>query len=155
MSSQNMQVLFIDTVDVSLFDRLQQAGFQCVDVYEATADFIRANYNLAVGIVVRSRFPINSEFISEFPSLQFIARFGAGMENIDVAFVCMNLPYTMTVESAADAVIAFKPKKVFPYHYRGTDGLSDIEKFKELVESSAVADSIDVVQLNWYPNRVD
>jgi len=38
------------------------------------------------------------------------------LQNIDKAFVCMNLPYTMTVESAADAVLEFKPKQVYPYH---------------------------------------
>ena len=39
------------------------------------------------------------------------------LKNIDKAFVCMNLPYTMTVENAADAVLAFKPKEVYTYHF--------------------------------------
>jgi len=43
------------------------------------------------------------------------------LKNIDVAFVPMNLPYTMTPEEAADAVKAFAPKIVYPYHYRGQD----------------------------------
>lgn len=73
------------------------------------------------------------------------------LKNIDRAFVCMNLPYTMTVESAADAVLAFKPKKVFPYHYRGGDGLSDVEKFKKLVTEKD--SSVEVVELDWYPNK--
>lgn len=73
------------------------------------------------------------------------------LKNIDIAFVCMNLPYTMTVESAASAVIDFKPKQVYPYHYRGTDGLSDVGKFKDIVNSSNP--DIEVVQLNWYPNK--
>ena len=55
------------------------------------------------------------------------------LKNIDKAFVCMNLPYTMTIESAASAVLDFKPKNVYPYHYRGTDGMSDVDKFKTLV----------------------
>jgi L-ascorbate metabolism protein UlaG (beta-lactamase superfamily) len=53
------------------------------------------------------------------------------LKNIDKAFVCMNLPYTMTVESAASAVLDFKPKQVYPYHYRGTDEMSDVVKFKK------------------------
>ncbi|MEN8883631.1 MAG: MBL fold metallo-hydrolase [Flavobacteriaceae bacterium] len=53
------------------------------------------------------------------------------LKNIDKAFVCMNLPYTMTVESAASAVLDFKPKEVYPYHYRGTDEMSDVVKFKK------------------------
>ncbi len=73
------------------------------------------------------------------------------LKNIDKAFVCMNLPYTMTVESAADAVLAFKPTKVYPYHYRGTEGLSDVEKFKTIVNEKNT--DIEVVQWNWYPNR--
>ena len=73
------------------------------------------------------------------------------LENIDRAYVCMNLPYTMTVESAADGVLAFKPKKVYPYHYRGTNGLSDVLKFKELIANQDT--TIEVVQLDWYPKK--
>ncbi|MFC7357545.1 MBL fold metallo-hydrolase [Jejudonia soesokkakensis] len=73
------------------------------------------------------------------------------LKGIDMAFVCMNLPYTMTVESAADAVLDFQPKYVYPYHYRGTEGLSDVAKFKSLVEAGS--DSIQVTQLDWYPDK--
>ncbi|MBD3750659.1 MAG: MBL fold metallo-hydrolase [Sphingobacteriales bacterium] len=72
------------------------------------------------------------------------------LKNIDKAFVCMNLPYTMTVESAAAGVLAFAPKEVYPYHYRGANGLSDVAKFKELVNQGH--SKIKVIQLNWYPN---
>ena len=70
------------------------------------------------------------------------------LQDIDYAFVCMNQPYTMTVEQAADAVLEFKPKVVYPFHYRGQDGLSDVEKFKELV---AVNPKIEVRLRDWYP----
>ncbi|MEP0713667.1 MBL fold metallo-hydrolase [Algoriphagus sp.] len=70
------------------------------------------------------------------------------LKNIDVAFVCMNLPYTMDVEQAASAVAEFKPTIVYPYHYRGTEGLSDVEKFKTLVNESAP--KVDVRLRNWY-----
>ncbi|WP_318308252.1 MBL fold metallo-hydrolase [Flagellimonas crocea] len=72
------------------------------------------------------------------------------LENIDKAFVCMNLPYTMTVESAADAVLEFKPNQVYPYHYRGRPDVSDVEKFKTLVNEGD--SNINVVQWDWYPN---
>lgn len=65
------------------------------------------------------------------------------LRNIDVAFLCMNLPYTMTVEQAADAVREFQPKIVYPYHSRG----SDLQKFKELVGRDL---EIDVRILDWY-----
>ena len=72
-----------------------------------------------------------------------------GLKNIDVAFICMNLPYTMDITEAADAVLAFKPKIVYPYHYRGTNGLSDVSAFKNLVEAGDK--QIDVRLRNWYP----
>lgn len=73
------------------------------------------------------------------------------LKNIDAAFVCMNLPYTMTVASAADAVLEFKPKTIYPYHYRGTDGLSDVNEFKTLIKKGN--QKIEVVQLDWYPKK--
>jgi len=71
------------------------------------------------------------------------------LKNIDIAFVCMNLPYTMDVKEAADAVLAFKPKIVYPYHYRGQNGLSDVNAFKSLVEAGDK--NIEVRLRNWYP----
>lgn len=73
------------------------------------------------------------------------------LENIDVAFVCMNLPYTMTEIKAAEAVVEFQPKVVYPYHYRGADGFSDVSKFKGYIMKSGVSDKIEVKLLDWYP----
>jgi L-ascorbate metabolism protein UlaG (beta-lactamase superfamily) len=42
------------------------------------------------------------------------------LKNIDIAFLPMNLPYTMTPAMVADAAIAFKPKVLYPYHYGDT-----------------------------------
>ena len=69
------------------------------------------------------------------------------LKDIDLAFVCMSLPGTMEVEKAADAVLAFKPKVVAPFHYRNRDGMSDVAKFKELVAKDP---SIEVRLLKWY-----
>src|SRR6202795_4097548 len=66
------------------------------------------------------------------------------LKNIDVAFICMNLPYTMTPEEAADAVKAFHPKVAIPYHYKG----QDTAVFKKDVEGTG----IDVRLLEWYPS---
>ena len=71
------------------------------------------------------------------------------LKGIDIAFVCMNLPYTMDIDQAADAVLEFKPNVVYPYHYRGKPGLSDVEKFKEIVNKGN--SSIEVKLRNWYP----
>ena len=70
------------------------------------------------------------------------------LKDINIALIPMNLPFTMTVESAADAVLDFQPKQVFPYHYRGRDGLSDVAKFKKIV--NAGNSDIEVIQLDWY-----
>ena len=64
------------------------------------------------------------------------------LKNIDVAFVCMNLPYTMTPEEAADGVRAFEPKVVYPYHYRG----SELAVFARGLEGSGV----EVRLREWY-----
>lgn len=70
------------------------------------------------------------------------------LKNIDIAFVCMNLPYTMDVKEAADAVLAFVPTIVYPYHYRGKGGLSDVNEFKSLVDAGNKG--IEVRLRNWY-----
>ena len=64
------------------------------------------------------------------------------LKDIDVAFVCMNLPYTMTPEEAAEAVKAFRPKAVFPYHSRG----SNLAAF----EKALAGTGIDVRIRDWY-----
>ena len=75
------------------------------------------------------------------------------LKNIDIAFICMNLPYTMAPEEAADSVLAFKPKEVIPYHYRQhpTNDFADTNKFKFLVNSGDP--SIKVSLLNFYPRK--
>lgn len=74
-----------------------------------------------------------------------------GLKNIDKAFICMNLPYTMDVEQAADAVLEFAPKEVVPYHYRGSEKFSDVDKFKSLVNEKNP--EIEVTLLEWYPSK--
>lgn len=56
------------------------------------------------------------------------------LENIDVAFLPMNLPYTMTPEMAADAARMFKPKILYPYHYGETDPSKLVELLKDTPE---------------------
>ncbi len=71
------------------------------------------------------------------------------LQNIDVAFVCMNQPYTMSVDQAASAVIEFQPSVVYPFHYRGKGGLSDVASFKKKVEAAGT--STEVRLRDWYP----
>jgi len=68
------------------------------------------------------------------------------LSNIDLAFVCMNLPFTMDAKAAAAAVAEFKPTYVYPYHYRGRDGgTQDPAEFAKLVGGAA-----QVKLGNWY-----
>lgn len=64
------------------------------------------------------------------------------LKNIDVAFLTMNLPYTMPPEEAAEAAKAFRPKVVYPYHYRE----SDLAVF----EKALAGTGIEVRIRNWY-----
>ncbi|WP_210465244.1 MBL fold metallo-hydrolase [Rufibacter roseolus] len=73
------------------------------------------------------------------------------LKNIDVAFVCMNLPYTMDVNQAASAVLEFRPRVVYPYHYRGQGGLSDVNAFKTQVDAGKK--NVEVRLRNWYPEN--
>ncbi len=66
------------------------------------------------------------------------------LKNIGLAFLCMNLPYTMDVDQAARAILAFRPRIVYPYHCRGTD----LENLKRLVGTDP---KIEVRIANWYP----
>ena len=73
------------------------------------------------------------------------------LKNIDAAFICMNLPYTMDVNAAANAVLEFKPKIVYPFHFRGGGGkFSDVKEFSKLVTQENKL--IDVRLLKWYDN---
>jgi len=73
------------------------------------------------------------------------------LKNIDIAFICMNLPYTMDIKQAASAVLEFQPKIVFPFHYRGKNVFSDVEEFKNII--NATNKNIDVRLRDWYPNN--
>jgi L-ascorbate metabolism protein UlaG (beta-lactamase superfamily) len=112
---------------------------EAVPMYNLTADRLKFHtkgrgngYVLTLG---GKRFYISGD-TEDIPEMR-------SLKGIDVAFVCMNLPYTMTVDQAASAVLAFKPKIVYPYHYRG----SDVEKFKRLVTAKS---DIEVRLRDWY-----
>ena len=64
------------------------------------------------------------------------------LKNIDVAFIPMNLPYTMPPSEAAECVKAFKPKIAYPYHYMG----SDLKQFEDALKGSGV----EVRIRDWY-----
>lgn len=89
-----MTVFFIDTVHLVLQEELTNIGFNCVDVTNENLEEIKKKLTAADGIVIRSRFPMNESFLKHAPNLKFIARSGAGMENIDVTY-CENRNITL------------------------------------------------------------
>jgi len=56
------------------------------------------------------------------------------LEDIDIAFLPMNFPYTMTPEMVADAAKAFKPRILYPYHYGETDTSEIVNLLKDVKE---------------------
>ena len=70
------------------------------------------------------------------------------LKDIDMAFVCMNQPYTMTVGEATNAVSTFHPRIVYPYHYRDQTGASaNAAAFKQQLQSDL---GIEVRLRKWY-----
>jgi len=70
------------------------------------------------------------------------------LPNIDVAFLPMNQPYTMTVSAATNAVTGFKPKVVYPYHYRDQSGtMTSAAQFKQRLDPGL---GIEVRLRKWY-----
>ena len=68
------------------------------------------------------------------------------LNNIDIAFVCMRLPYTMPPAEAAQCIKAFKPKVIYPYHYQTSN-------LEELTMALAQEKSIEVRLREWYPTK--
>lgn len=84
---QNRLVIFLDSVHPILEERLTQSGLVCLKDYDSSLDDLDKKLSNAYGIVIRSRFTINLEFLNRCPNLRFIARSGSGLENIDTV-VC-------------------------------------------------------------------
>jgi L-ascorbate metabolism protein UlaG (beta-lactamase superfamily) len=70
------------------------------------------------------------------------------LPEIDVAFVCMNIPFTMTASQAATIVRQFAPRVVYPYHYHNQDGTyTDLNLFRQQLGTDR---AIEVRVRKWY-----
>ncbi len=93
-----MKILFIDSNHPLLHETLENAGHTCDLNYSWTKEQIIANIHLYDGIVIRSKIKITKDIIDKAVKLKFIARAGAGMENIDVEYAeskgikCLHAP---------------------------------------------------------------
>ena len=77
------KVLFIDSVHPILNERLVKAGFECINGTKFSLEEIQSILPEIFGLVIRSRFTMNVEFLVNGHQLKFIARSGSGLENID------------------------------------------------------------------------
>lgn len=80
------RVAFIDTVHPVLQEGLEKLGWECDDLTQMELGEILDLIKNYQGIVIRSRFPMNESFLKHAEQLEFIARSGAGMENIELAY---------------------------------------------------------------------
>ena len=81
-----MIILHIDSNHPSLIKSLEDAGHHNIEGYTLSKEEILETGHLYEGIVIRSRFDLDKEFMEALPKLRFIARVGAGLESIDVEF---------------------------------------------------------------------
>jgi len=84
------QVIFIDSVHPVLEQKLEQAGMVCLQHTKTNIETLQTILPEAYGIVIRSRFTIDTDFLKFCPNLKFIARSGSGLENIDTK-ICKDL----------------------------------------------------------------
>ena len=93
-----MKVIFIDTVHPILQDQLEAIGFSCDWYHEETIERIKQDLPQYDGMVIRSRIPVDKKLLDLANKLKFIARSGAGLENIDLDYaakkgiVCFSAP---------------------------------------------------------------
>ena len=81
-----MRILHLDENHPLLAERLEQAGFDNEFNYHESKEAVEAQIGQYQGVVIRSRFPIDKQFLDKATALRFIARVGAGLENIDIVY---------------------------------------------------------------------
>ncbi len=79
-----MKVLHLDTNHPLLIEQFVELGFENHEDYTSTKEQIEKKIHLYDGIIIRSRFTIDQQFLDKATNLKFIGRVGAGLENIDV-----------------------------------------------------------------------
>ena len=93
-----MKILFADTAHPHLKGSLELSCFICDDLIESDLEKIKVIIKAYDGVVIRSKFKFDKEMLDATENLRFIARVGAGMENIDVYYAeskgirCLHAP---------------------------------------------------------------
>ena len=81
-----MKILLLDTNHDILKSGLEQLGHQCEEDFMSSKSDIEKKIHLYQGLVIRSRFNIDKQFLDAATNLKFIGRVGAGLENIDITY---------------------------------------------------------------------
>ena len=81
-----MKIIHLDTNHELLIRQLSQLGFTNEENYTSSKSEIEQIIDQYDGVIIRSRFPIDKEFLSKAKNLKFIGRVGAGLENIDIEY---------------------------------------------------------------------
>jgi len=81
-----MKILILDTNHPILKKGIENLGFHCDDDFNSSKEVIEEKIHAYDGIIIRSRFSIDKTFLDKTTNLKFIARVGAGLENIDIAY---------------------------------------------------------------------
>ncbi|NNC84075.1 MAG: phosphoglycerate dehydrogenase [Flavobacteriales bacterium] len=80
------KVLFIDEVHPKMWTELERMGYRCADLTSADKEEVLEKLPSAHGLVIRSRFTLDKDFLQPATHLQWIARSGVGLENIDLDY---------------------------------------------------------------------
>ena len=82
-----MKILHLDKNHHSLINDLKNSGYINVEGYKMSLDEIKSVIGQFDGIVIRSRFKIDSDFLKNGGGIKFVARVGSGIENIDIQYL--------------------------------------------------------------------
>lgn len=85
-----MKVLHVDVNHPLLIEQFTELGFENHEDYTSSKEAIEAKIHEYDGLIIRSRFTIDSQFVQKASKLKFIGRLGAGLENIDVQYAEAN-----------------------------------------------------------------
>lgn len=81
-----MKVLHLDTNHPLLLEQFTQLGFENHEDYTSSKEEVEKKIHLYDGVIIRSRFTLNQQFLDKATNLKFIGRLGAGLENIDTEY---------------------------------------------------------------------
>jgi L-ascorbate metabolism protein UlaG (beta-lactamase superfamily) len=145
-------------VPQSVYDRSDFAALRSMSIplaYGATTNVAGIGIQAVIGTNGNHTLGVNNCYVLTLADKRIFISGDTGntadiraLSNIDVAFVCMNQPFTMTTSEATNCVRAFGPRIVYPYHYRNQDGsTANAATFKQQLGTNT---GIEVRLRSWY-----